>query len=146
MGAKQDRTFLTFGSYIFDSFKMARLKSAFEFEISNFLGFFVVKVKGEEERFLQKRLQFTVKTIESKGFLKRQQVHSTVYIAWHKSHLPIQQPTSILLNGSTFSFLQHHHGLRFVALFKAKGRLESICHKQIILFMPTIFFWGNFDS
>ena len=50
---------------------MARLKSAFEFEMSNFLQFFVVKVKGEEERFLQKRLQFTVKTIESKGFLKR---------------------------------------------------------------------------
>ena len=44
MGAKQDGNFLTFGSYIFDSFKMARLKSAFEFEMSKFLPFFVVKV------------------------------------------------------------------------------------------------------
>ena len=69
MEKKQDGNFLTFG--IFDSFKMARLKSAFEFEMSNFSPFFVLKVKEEGERFLQKRFQFTVKTIESKGFLKR---------------------------------------------------------------------------
>ena len=143
MGAKQDGNFLTFGSYIFDNFKMAWQDSRAPLSLRCPIF----------RQFLQQVSSETVSIHCENHRIKRvfEKVAGTFYIARHKSYLPIQQPTSILLNGSTFSFLQHHHGLRFVALFKLflklkADQLEFIFHKQIILFMPTTFFWRSFDS
>ena len=95
MGAKQDGKFLSLDSCIFDTFKMESLVQ--------FFNIFCSKSEGRRRNFSSETVPIHCENHRIKRVFEK--VAGTFYIARHKSYLPIQQPTSILLNGSTFSFL-----------------------------------------